>query len=226
MFNSLIPVVILGAGGFAREVLDVFDAVNAVRPSFDVLGYIVDTEFFEEGKIVNDKPVLGDFNWLKDKPSIKPICGVGAPETRYRMIREAQQAGIENFCTIVHPSVIMTSWITLGQGSVITAGCILTNQIQIGSHVHINLDCTIGHDAILQDYVTLAPGVHVSGKVILEQGSYVGTGVNIIEGKNIGAWSIIGAGSTIVRDIPRDTTAVGIPAQVIKTRPSGWHLEK
>jgi sugar O-acyltransferase (sialic acid O-acetyltransferase NeuD family) len=223
MTESTIPVVILGAGGFAREVLDVFDAANAAKASFDVLGYIVDTEYVESGKVINGKPILGDYEWLRGKPAIKCICGVGAPEVRFRMINRVHEIGA-GFCSIIHPGAIMSSWNTIGEGSVITAGCILTNQIRIGNHVHVNLDCTIGHDAVLQDFVTLAPGVHVSGKVNIEEGSYIGTGVNIIEGKRIGAWSVVGAGSTVIRDIPENATAVGVPAQVIKVRESGWHL--
>ena len=107
----------------------------------------------------------------------------------------------------------------------ITAGSILTNQIRIGNHVHINLDCTIGHDAILQDFTTLAPGVHVSGNVAFGHGCYVGTGANILEKLHIGEWSIIGAGSTITKDVPANTTVVGLPGIVVKTRESGWQVK-
>ena len=88
--------------------------------------------------------------------------------------------------------------------------------------MHLNLDCTIGHDVVMADFVTLAPGVHVSGWVTLEEGCYVGTGANIIERNTIGAWSIVGAGSTIIRDVPKNTTVVGTPGNVIKTREDGW----
>jgi serine acetyltransferase len=114
----------------------------------------------------------------------------------------------------------------MGEGIVITAGCILTNRIRLANHVHVNLDCTIGHDVILEDYVTLAPGVHVSGKVTFEEGCYIGTGANIVERIRVGAWSIIGAGSTIIRDVPPNTTVIGVPGKVIKQREFGWYLEE
>jgi acetyltransferase-like isoleucine patch superfamily enzyme len=100
----------------------------------------------------------------------------------------------------------------------------LTNHIGIGAHVHINLACTIAHDAVIADFATLAPGVHVSGNVQIGEGAYIGTGANIVERKQIGAWSIVGAGSTVVSDIPANVTAVGSPARAIKTRADGWHL--
>jgi len=222
---SLQQVAIIGAGGFAREVLDIFEAHNGIKPTFDVIGYIVDPQYGTPGTCINDKPILGGFDWLAEhKNDVETICGVGKGELRMRVVRRAQEIGV-HFCTIVHPTATLTRWVTLGKGTVITAGCILTNQIQIGEHVHINLDCTIGHDVVIEDFVTLAPGVHVSGNAILREGCYIGTGANIVDRIEIGAWSIVGAGSTVTTDVPKNTTAVGVPCKVIKVRPDGWHHE-
>ena len=218
-------VVIIGAGGFGREVLDVFDAINEVQPTYEICGYIVESQYGEPGTLINDRPILGDLNWFTEDRirNILAICAIGAPEVRYRLILTAQSMGI-NFCTLIHPTVVRTRWVNIGKGSIITAGCILTNQIGIGDHVHINLACTVGHDVTISDFVTLAPGVHVSGNVQLREGCYVGTGANLLEKKVVGAWSVVGAGSTIVSDVPPDTTVVGVPGKVIKIRPEGWHL--
>jgi len=217
-------VAIIGSGGFGREVLDVFDALNAVKPTYDVVGYIVDPEYGAPGEHVNGKPILGDFDWLAEhKKDVRVICSVGSPELRMPLVKRAQDLGVD-FCSIIHPNAIVTRWVTIGIGTVITAGCILTNQIQIGNHAHINLDCTIGHDVVIEDLVTLAPGVHISGNVVLGEGGYIGTGANVIEKRHIGAWSIVGAGTTVVEDVPKNTTVVGVPGKVIKTRPDGWHL--
>lgn len=217
--------VILGAGGFARETLDVVDAINAVSPTWDMLGFIVDQQYGKPGDVINDKPILGGFEWIEAHADTYVICGVGAPEHRFKMIRRLMNLPIK-YATLVHPNAVITRWLNLGVGVIITAGCILTNQIRIGNHVHINLDCTIGHDAVLEDFVTIAPGAHISGNVHLREGVYVGTGANLIEKKTVGAWSIIGAGSTVVKDIPPNTTAVGVPALVTKTRSEGWHLDE
>jgi sugar O-acyltransferase (sialic acid O-acetyltransferase NeuD family) len=219
-------IVILGAGGFAREVLDVFDACNEVGQSYDVLGWVVDREYGSAGTMVNDKPILGDLDWLaKHSSQVLAVCSIAAPELRLDVVGRATQRGI-HFCNVIHPNATLTRWVAMGEGVVVTAGCILTNQIVLGNHVHVNLDCTIGHDAILDDFVTLAPGVHVSGKVRLSAGCYVGTGANIIDRIRVGEWSIVGAGSTVIRDVPPNTTVVGVPASVIETREPGWHLRK
>ena len=218
-------VVIIGAGGFGREVLDVIDACNQVQEAYEPLGFIVDPQFSAPGTIINDKPVLGGFDWLeKHFDDVYVICGVGPPRPRYQLIQRAERLNCR-FVNLIHPSAILTRRISIGEGVVITAGCILTNQIQIGNHVIINLSCTIGHDADLQNFVTLAPGVHVSGNVTIETGCYLGTGATILEKIRIGEWSVLGAGAVITGNIPANTTAVGVPAKVVKAREPGWHLK-
>lgn len=219
------PLVILGAGGFARETLDIVEAINAVQPTWDMLGFLVDSNYGQPGEIVNDKPILGDLEWLRSNRGVHIICGIGAPEVRYRLIQRLKVIH-STFATLVHPSVISTRWNTCAEGVVIAAGCVLSNNIHISEHVHINPTCTIGHDTQIDPFVSLAPGVRVSGNVHLYEGSYIGTGANIIQKKAIGAWSIIGAGSTVVKDVPPNTTVVGSPARVIKERSSGWHLHE
>ena len=215
--------VILGAGGHAREVLDVIDAVNAEKPSFEILGFIVEPGFQKPGTLINDVPVLGYFDSLEQKrDQFKAVCGVGFSAPRYRVVQKALQSGIE-FVNLIHPDALLTRWVTLGSGVIITAGCILTNQITIGDHVHLNRQANISHDNLLEDFVTVSPGVNLSGNVTLKQGSFIGTGANIIEGKTVGAWSRVGAGAAVIEDIPDNVTAVGVPAEVVETRLDGWH---
>lgn len=217
-------VVIIGAGGFAREVVDVIDAVNLRSPQFEVIGYIVDAEYGNPGTLVNDLPILGGFDWLaRHAGSVRVTCGVGPSQSRYRLVRRAADLGCR-FFTLIHPAAIVTRRVTIGRGVVITAGSILTNNIILGDHVHVNLGCTIGHDVRIADYVTLAPAVHLSGNVHVADGAYIGTGTNVIEKVHIGAWSVVGAGSTVIRDVIANTTVVGVPAKTIKERGEGWQL--
>lgn len=209
-------VVILGAGGFAREVLWVFRDANEENREWEVLGFI-DENMDNQGKVLCDLPILGGFDWFKSNKysDISAICAVGSPQIKKKMVEKTNDIGLK-FCSIIHPSVKMSKYVEVGKGTIITAGNILTSQIKVGNHVIINLDCTIGHDSIIEDYCTVAPGVHISGNVHLEKGVDFGTGAVIIQGVTVGAWSIIGAGAAVVSDIPSNVTAVGIPAKVIK----------
>lgn len=222
---TVLPLVILGAGGFARETLDVVDAINAVSPTWDVLGFIVDSQYGQPGTIINDRPILGDFSWLEAHRDTYVVCGVGAPETKLRMINRLAHLNIR-YASLIHPSVLKTRWMQVGQGVVITAGCVLSNSIKIHDHVHLNPNCTIGHDVILGSFVSVAPAAVISGNVELGEGVYFGTGAKVIQKKTVGQWSIVGAGAVIISDIPDNVTVVGVPARVIKQREAGWHLEQ
>jgi sugar O-acyltransferase (sialic acid O-acetyltransferase NeuD family) len=214
-------VVIIGAGGFGRQILSVFEDCNKNAMEYDVLGFIVNSQYGKQGDLVDDKPILGDLSWLEcNSRDVYAICALGEPHQRRRMIEIIQRTGVR-FCTVIHPSTIMTRWITIGEGVFIGQGNILGHQIRIGNHVVITGACTVGHDVVIEDFVTIFPGVHVSGNDTIHEGSSIGVGTNIIE-IAVGAWSVVGAGTTIAKDILENTTVVGVPGKVIKTRPAGW----
>jgi sugar O-acyltransferase (sialic acid O-acetyltransferase NeuD family) len=221
--NDARRIAILGAGGLAREVLDVFVACNAVRPTYEVMGFVDDNPELR-GRSVNGLPVLGSIEslrslWSNDAPEL--ISGVGLPSVRRAMVGRCHGF---RFCTVVHPAATTTPAIQVGSGSVVTAGCVLTNQIVIGHHCYVNLGVTIGHDCFVGDFCNLSPGVHVSGNVHLGTGCDIGSGAVLIQGVTIGEWSVIGAGAVVIRNVPPNVTVAGVPARVIKTRPEGWHL--
>jgi len=115
----------------------------------------------------------------------------------------------------------MSKWIEIGEGTVICAGNILTTNIVLGKQVQINLDCTLGHDVVLSDYATLAPGVHVSGCVQIGRRAYIGTGAEILNGTQndpivIGDDAVIGAGACVTCSIPSGQTWVGVPAKPVR----------
>jgi sugar O-acyltransferase (sialic acid O-acetyltransferase NeuD family) len=209
-------IVILGAGGFGREVLDIIIAQNKVSKRWEILGF-VDENTELKGKVLNGYPVLGSFDWFSkiDLKEIRVVCAIGDNISKKKVVEKAKGVGLR-FANVVHPSVIMTEFVTLGEGVIICAGCILTNQITIGNHVIINLDVTIGHDSIIEDFCTLSPGVHISGRNKIGEGANVGTGAVTIQGIVIGRWSIIGAGAVVAQDIPDKVVAVGVPAKPIK----------
>jgi sugar O-acyltransferase (sialic acid O-acetyltransferase NeuD family) len=210
-------IVILGSGGFGREVLWLLRSLDKER--LEVLGF-VDEDTNLHGKTLSDLPVLGGFEYLLEmqraKNNLRAVCAVGEPALRKDLVSKARAAGIRDFLVAIHPTCQLSGFVEVGEGTVIAANSIITTQVTINTFVTVNLGCTIGHDVVIGDYVTLAPGVHVSGHVFLGEGVKIGTGAVILPGVTVGAWSIIGAGAAVISDIPDNVTAVGVPARVIK----------
>ena len=211
--------IIIGASGFGREVAWLVERINKAAEAsgeheWNLLGFIDDNPELE-GKTVGGYPVLGGAACVSKYPDAMCVCAVGAAKTR-KLIVEKPEFKNTRFATLIDPKVEISDRVAIGEGTIICAGTIVTVDISIGRHVIINLDCTIGHDAVLDDYVTLYPSVNVSGATHLSTCVELGTGAQIIQGKSVGEYAIVGAGAVIVRDIPAKCTAVGSPAKPIK----------
>jgi sugar O-acyltransferase (sialic acid O-acetyltransferase NeuD family) len=207
-------IVIIGAGGFAREVAWLIEDINYKYNLWNLIGYI-DENLNNKNTVLNEYKVLGDFSDMKIfDEDIYYVCAVGDTYIRKELSRKAEKIGLKP-AVLIHPSVMLSKHVEVGEGTIICAGNIITVNVKIGKNVIINLDCTIGHDVEIHDYVTVLPSVNISGNVILEEGSNIGTGSAIIQGKRVGEYSIIGACAVVVKDIPQNCTAVGCPAKVI-----------
>ncbi len=205
-----------GTGGFAREVAGIVESHGLYNSTF--LGFIDDNPD-RHFQTINGYPVLGGQDWLcNQREAIAVFLGVGNPETRYRIVSKLKKFSCVFFPILIHPNVVMGRDVECGEGSIICAGNILTCNIQIGCFVNLNLDCTVGHDTSIDDFSTIAPGVHISGNVKIERGCDLGTGASIIQGVSIGASVILGAGAVVSRNLPEGATAVGVPAKVIKSQ--------
>lgn len=207
---------IIGAGGFGREVAWLVERINQIEATWDIKGFIDDNTSIQ-GHTEDGYPVVGGSDYLlKQQKEIWAICAVGSAKVRKNIIEKLQVNPNIRFATVIDPSVILSDRIKIGEGTIICAGTILTVDINIGNHVIINLDCTLGHDDVIEDFVTIYPSVNVSGNVLVETCAELGTGMQIIQGKKIGKESILGAGAVVVKDIPEKCTAVGSPAKPMK----------
>ena len=209
-------IAIYGAGGFAREVAWLVQSISELTENYQVVCFIDDNED-NQGQILNEITVMGLLQARQMFTQASVVGGIGSPKTRQILMGKADSAGF-SFKTLIHPRVERSQWIDIGEGTVICAGNILTTNIKLGNHVQINLDCTVGHNVIMGDYTTLAPGVHVSGWVHFGQRVYVGTGAVIINGTretplSIGDDAIIGAGACVTKAVPAGETWGGVPAR-------------
>lgn len=217
------PIIIFGAGGFAREVLQLILDINKGAPTWEPIGFLVDSKISAPSSI-HGFPVLRDSAWLTAHPNTQIVIAVGSSVARFNIAARLAREYSNTFATLVHPRAWVGQGVEIGSGTVVCAGALITTDVIIGNHVHINIGSTVGHDAVLNDFVTLNPSVNISGNVIVGSGSAVGTGSILIPHANVGEWSLVGAGSLVIKPLGANVTAVGSPARVIKTRQPNWHL--
>jgi sugar O-acyltransferase (sialic acid O-acetyltransferase NeuD family) len=209
-------VVIIGAGGHAREVAEVLRDQAQRNSDISLLGFVVDDPG-THSPMVKDLPVLGDWSWFggADRAEIAIVCAVGQPQIRRRMVERAISLGL-SFFNAISPQAYVSPDAKVGEGIMMAANSVASTDSDIGDHVIINVGATISHDTQVGRYCTINPGAHIAGNVLVGEGCYLGLGCNVIQGIKIGAWTTIGAGAAVTRDMPGSVTAVGVPARIIQ----------
>ena len=176
------------------------------------------------GTTVADFPVLGSSEWLREHDEVHVSVAIGSPADRKRAC-DRLSSFHRSFATLIHPSAILGDRCWIGEGATLYPGVVLDPDVQIGRFALINKLCSVGHDTTVGSFVTLAPGINVGGAVTIGDGCELGIGSATIQGVSIGEWSVIGAGGVVVRDVPPNVTAIGVPASPVKSRQQGWHEE-
>ncbi len=210
--TALDSLIILGAGGFAREIVwharDAYPGVTIALVD-DLSGI---TEVAVGGQVL---PVVGDWDFSRfpDSCFARFVVGVGDPQSKRVMVRKALDCGLRPADTIVHPKAVVQD-VDLGVGGVIAPGCVLTANIHVGNYVLLGINVSIGHDAQVGDYVTCNPGAIVSGNTQLGPGSYVGAGAFLREKTRIAPGVTVGAQACVTKDITEaGITVAGVPAR-------------
>lgn len=214
--------VVIGAGGFGREVVDVVDAVNRDRMDagspapWDLRGVIDDAPTEANLARLADRSVaylgsLDDFLAV-DRTGVAYAVGIGSPDARRRIAERCDAAGMVAV-TLVHPSATMGAGVTVGAGGVLCAGVRITTNITLGRHVHVNLNATIGHDTVVGDYVSLNPLASISGDCVIGEAVLVGVAGVVLNGLRIGDDAVVGGSACVVKDVAPRTTVVGVPAR-------------
>jgi sugar O-acyltransferase (sialic acid O-acetyltransferase NeuD family) len=206
---------IVGAGGFARETAQAVRAAGAGGPR--LLGHLDDDPALH-GTEVDGVPVLGGCDLVHELPGAQVVVCVGNPRDYASRARLVRRLGLpeHRYAMVVHPSAAVSASSAVGPGSVLLAHSVLTAAVRVGAHVAVMPHVVLTHDDVVGDFATLASGVRLGGGARLERGAYVGAGSLVREYTVVGAWSLIGMGSTVLRDVPPGEVWIGSPARRLR----------
>jgi sugar O-acyltransferase (sialic acid O-acetyltransferase NeuD family) len=213
----MIRLVVVGAAGFGREVLDVVDAmiISRSRPGLHLVGVVDDEPSETNLARLHRRGVayLGTVaDWLDRDDTTEFVIGIGHPSVR-RHLAEVLESRGRGVTTLVHPSATFGVGVKCGPGVVVCAGVQVSNEVSLGAHTHLNPNVTVGHDSMLGNYVSVNPGAIISGECQVEDGSLIGAGAVVLQQRRVGAGSVVGAASCVTHDVPPGMTVMGVPAR-------------
>jgi len=207
-------VVVIGAGGHGKVVISTLQAAGHTVVA------VYDDDAARWGSEILGRPVRGPVATAGEAGVACGVLAIGCNATRKKI------AGLVNlrWLTVVHPVAWVAPDVPLGEGTVVFAGAIIQPGSVVGRHVIISTGATIDHDCVIGDCAHLAPGVHLAGTVRVGEGAFLGIGCTAIPARKIGAWTTVGAGAVVVRDLGEDVVAYGVPARPRRpsdSRPAG-----
>ena len=210
-------IVIIGAGGFGRELLALVRDINksAREAVWNFLGFLDEQQPSAEILERIGAQHLGsnhDEDLLKSLQDCHFAVGIGAPDVRQQVHEQLLGEGLHP-ATLIHPSAWIGDDVTIAPGSVVCANSIATTNIRIGVGALIDRSANVGLDSVLADFVTLAPAVTISGSNTIGARSYFGTNSSTIQGLTIGDDATVGAGAVVTRDVEAGIAVAGVPAK-------------
>jgi sugar O-acyltransferase (sialic acid O-acetyltransferase NeuD family) len=207
--------VIIGCGGFGREVFSIVDALNDNGADWSIAGFADDSPSSDAiaQVLALGSTVLGTVSELSAcRTRYGAVLAVGAPSARAAIHQRLENAPL-SYPTLVHPASTLGRLVHLGQGCVVAPGARLSTNIRMGRHVHLDQNVTIGHDTTVGDFARINPQACVSGSVHIGDRALVGANATILQGLAIGADAVVGASACVVRDVEPGSTVKGVPAR-------------
>jgi sugar O-acyltransferase (sialic acid O-acetyltransferase NeuD family) len=206
--------ILLGAGDFAREVIWLISEM-AETPDWD-FGGLLDDNPEQAASILRSKGfehrVLGNIVDYVPQPQDRFVCTIGNPKSKLAVTKRIAGRGGQ-FVNLIHPTAAIGPGCILGSGIIVCRYAVITTNVAIGDHVHINLAATCGHDAVIGEGCTLSGHCDVTGHAILEKGVFLGSHASITPGVRVGEFAVVGAGSVAFRNVPSGQTLLGVPGK-------------
>ena len=210
--------IIVGAKGFAKEILQVISVdMNYDDKSiafYDNVNDDLPDKLFDRFQILKSDKEAKDFFLKTNDNSF--VLGLGNPKSRFKMYEHFINLGGVPKTIFSNNTEIGSFDVKIGEGTSVMSGTIITNSIVVGKGVLINLKTTIGHDCYIGDFVEISPNVNISGRCKIGDFTVLGTNSIVIPDITIGNNVIIGAGTVVTKNIPDNSTVVGVPGKIIK----------
>jgi sugar O-acyltransferase (sialic acid O-acetyltransferase NeuD family) len=207
-------VVIVGAGGHGRVVLDILRAGEA----HDVVGFL-DADTSLNGSEIGGVPVLGHVNSLpklqKQYKVRGAIVAIGDNRVRASYARLVLDAGLD-LVSAIHPAACVSRTASVGRNVVIAPGAIVCTDARIGDSVIANTGCVIDHECEIGEASHICPGALLAGRVRVGGGALIGLGAKVLPCLSVGDNAVVGAGAVVLRDVEPGTTVAGVPARVTR----------
>lgn len=203
-------IVLIGNGGHSKVIRELIEADDRYK-----LFAVFDDQFSSVMETDILYAPISYFKTLDNTSMFKLVVAIGNNITRKRIITELQYPK-DQYATIIHPTAVISPSVKIGYGTVIMPNAVINANTVVGNHVIINTASVIEHDNTLEDYVHIAPNVTLTGAVKVAEGTQISAAASVIPNIQIGAWCMIGAGSTVIENIPSYSKAVGSPAKIIE----------
>jgi len=211
MFNANKKLCVFGTGGAAKDsFVCLLDQLKFNNINFEDRIVFVENDTYFKENIFLDRPVMKQSEFNPDQH--QAFVAVGSPQLRQKIVESLP--GETEFFSIRHPSSVLSQRVSLGVGSLISAGAILTCDITLGAHTHLNVNSTLSHDCVAKDYLTLAPGVNISGSCRIGLRVEFGTNSCVKQGVHIVDDVMVGMGAVVVKNLDAAGVYIGCPARL------------
>jgi len=208
---------IVGAGGHAKVVADIVRCLSKDDSGYAIVAFADAVDSVEQRQFLG-LPLLSGSRHLASIAHDAVVIAIGDNASRRREFELLTSLG-ECLVSVRHPSAIIASSVAIGLGTMVCAGAVVNPDTRIGSNVILNTRSSVDHDCVVEDHVHIAPGVVLGGDVFVGAGAMVGVGAVVKPGVRIGPGATVGAGSVVIRDVPANTTVVGVPAKALVRGP-------